>query len=430
MSITRRRFVKTSAAGLLIPAALKARATAAIDEPLPQVDRELTGKTICGYQAWFNAQGDGRDLGFRHYAGRGARFEPGHCSIDYWPDLSEFAEGERYDTPFRLADGNAAQVYSASQPATIARHFDWMQTHGIDGIAVQRFGTGLRNDRLRAHHNDVIQHVRESARLTGRLWMAMYDLSSMRQGEPQQRVAEDWAQLVQEQGITEESPYLHHRGKPIVALWGVGFTGREYTLSDCAALIESAAMGGRNAVMLGVPYYWREQVRDATDDPALHEVLAMADIISPWAVGRYSTPAAATRLGETHLALDMQWCAARGKMLLPVAFPGFSWHNLKRSQGEEAALDQIPRLGGQFLWSQAEAARIAGAQSLYIAMFDEMDEGTAIFKCTNDPPIGDSPFLTYGDLPSDHYLWLTGQIAQRLRQGAGAAYLGMPQRRG
>ncbi|HMC64241.1 MAG TPA: hypothetical protein VKI65_04820, partial [Gemmataceae bacterium] len=49
------------------------------------------------------------------------------------------------------------------------------------------------------------------------------------------------------------------------------------------------------------------------------------------------------------------------------------------------------------------------------AMFDEMDEGTAIFKCTNDPPLGDSRFLTLEGLPSDHYLWLTGMGGKLLR---------------
>ena len=52
---------------------------------------------------------------------------------------------------------------------------------------------------------------------------------------------------------------------------------------------------------------------------------------------------------------------------------------------------------------------------LYVAMFDELDEGTAIFKCTNAPPVGESRFLTFEDLASDHYLWLTGEIAGALR---------------
>ena len=30
-------------------------------------------------------------------------------------------------------------------------------------------------------------------------------------------------------------------------------------------------------------------------------------------------------------------------------------------------------------------------------------------------PVGETPFVTYEGLPSDHYLWLTGQIARMFR---------------
>ena len=57
---------------------------------------------------------------------------------------------------------------------------------------------------------------------------------------------------------------------------------------------------------------------------------------------------------------------------------------------------------------------------IYVAMFDEVDEGTAIFKCTNEPPVGTDPFLTYEGLPPDQYLWLTGEGGRLLRGELGA----------
>jgi hypothetical protein len=53
---------------------------------------------------------------------------------------------------------------------------------------------------------------------------------------------------------------------------------------------------------------------------------------------------------------------------------------------------------------------------LYVAMFDEVDEGTAIFKCTNDPPTANgAKFVTYEGLPSDHYPRLTGLAGRVIR---------------
>ena len=96
---------------------------------------------------------------------------------------------------------------------------------------------------------------------------------------------------------------------------------------------------------------------------------------------------------------------------LPVAYPGFSWHNLHGGK-----FNQIPRRQGRFYWSQITAAQRIGCDMLYVAMFDEVDEATAIFKCTNTPPIGKGArFLTYEGLPSDHYLKLTGRASRLMR---------------
>ena len=43
----------------------------------------------------------------------------------------------------------------------------------------------------------------------------------------------------------------------------------------------------------------------------------------------------------------------------------------------------------------------------YVAMFDEVDEATAIFKVSNTHP-KPGHFVTYDGLPTDWYLRLTG----------------------
>jgi hypothetical protein len=244
----------------------------------------------------------------------------------------------------------------------------------------------------------------------------MYDLSGLAPGQADLLIA-DWKKLSQETGLTRDKNYLRHRGKPLIALWGCGFNDNDKTRPSLAdwrkilAFFKDDPASGGLTVMLGVPSWWRSQTRDAITDPAFHEILLRADVISPWTPGRYSTPEAATRHATELWQPDLAWCREHHLDYLPVAFPGFSWHNLKG-----APLNAIPRVGGRFFWSQVTAARRTGADMLYVAMFDEVDEGTAIFKCTNEPPIGPGvSFLTYEGLPSDHYLRLTGLAGKVIR---------------
>jgi len=90
---------------------------------------------MCGYQGWFNAEGDGAGRGWIHY-GRGTP-KPGSCSIDFWPDLSEMDKDEKYPTAFKYADGSTAYLFSSYNPKTVDRHFKWMEEYGIE-VLLQR----------------------------------------------------------------------------------------------------------------------------------------------------------------------------------------------------------------------------------------------------------------------------------------------------
>lgn len=50
-------------------------------------------------------------------------------------------------------------------------------------------------------------------------------------------------------------------------------------------------------------------------------------------------------------------------------------------------------------------------------MFDEVNEGTAIFKVSDNPPVSeDAKFLGLDGEPTDHYLFLTGEASKILRR--------------
>lgn len=377
------------------------------------IHASLEGKIVCGYQGWFRAEGDGSGLGWVHY-GPGRKFGPGNCSFDIWPDLSEFAPEERFPSPFRFADGKTADLFSSVHPMTVRRHFRWMREYGIDGAFLQRFGTMLRTaGKAREALDVVLRNCLQSAQAEERSLTLMYDLSGLAP-ENFGLILADWDRLVRE-GLLGHECLQHHRDKPLIALWGIGFSDRTPGLDEWEKLLGEFKKRGL-AIMLGVPTYWREQKADAIDDPKLHSLLRQADILSPWTVGRINKPESVAGLARTVWQPDIRWCREAKLGYIPVIFPGFSWHNLSAIRGKNTPLDQIPRQGGRFFWQQAVAAKQAGASTLYVAMFDEIDEGTAVMKCGGPRPVGASPFVDLSDTPSDHYLWLTGQAGRMLRR--------------
>ncbi len=376
----------------------------------------LTGKVVCGYQGWFSCDGDGSGRGWNHWQKRG-QFRPGMCTIDLWPDVSELDPEERFATPFRNPDGSVAEVYSPLLRKTVVRHFKWMADHSIDGVFVQRFGVSVRGAMGLYHCNTVLANCRAGANRHGRGWAVMYDLSGLRR-DGTRGVIDDWKMLVDHMKVGRDpadKAYMRHAGKPLVAVWGIGFDdGRQYTLEECERLVEFLVddpVYGGNTVMVGVPTYWRTLRRDCVNDPRVHAIIRKAHIVSPWMVGRFRTLKECAAIAQRVWEPDIAWCRNAKLEYLPVVFPGFSWHNMK----PDSPLGKIPRQSGRFLWKQFVEAKRAGATMIYQAMFDEVDEATAIFKCTNSPPVGESPFLDYEGLPSDHYLWLVGQGGRLLR---------------
>lgn len=370
----------------------------------------LTGKLMCGYQGWFTTGSDGSAFPWNHWTTDRKIPSPANIRVDLWPDMSEYGPEECYETDFLNARGEPATVFSSLHGTTVDRHFSWMREYGIDGAFVQRFATGLQDPRMFQVRTTVLSHCRRAANRHGRSYAVMYDLSGLKRDEVM-LVCEDWRKLTQQMQITGDASYQRHRGKPLVAVWGIGFSDdRAYTLDECHALLEFFRQQGC-ALMIGVPTHWRELRADAVHDRKLLEMAALADIVSPWTVGRYGNEGEARRHGEI-LHQDITWCAEKKIDYLPVVFPGFSWHNMKPG----AKFDAIPRRGGQFMWTQCATANKCGATMLYVAMFDEVDEGTAIFKCDPHPPQGaECRFVREPHLPSDHYLKVAGAAALLMR---------------
>ncbi len=372
------------------------------------------GLIMAGYQGWFNAPDDGAGLGWGHYAKDG-KLEPASCKIDLWPEVDEYAK--KYETPFRRADGSPAYVFSSYDSQTVALHFKWMKDYGLDGVFIQRSVTALKSARNLHHDDQVLKNALVASQQFNRAIAIMYDFSGMNEtNKDYEVVISDWKHLVDSfrlAGRGNGQTYLYHHGGPLVGIWGVGFPDRSNDLRATAKIIDflkNDPIYGGCSVLLGVPAFWRDLGRDTEKDPYLLELLQKVDIVRPWFVGRFnedSYPGFKVRIKA-----DIDWCKKNNIAYAPVVFPGFSWHNMH----PESSAAPIARNRGRFYWQQLSGAIGVGAEMIYIAMFDEMDEGTAIFKISKDPPGEPGKFVRFEkDIPADYYLHLTGFAAKMLR---------------
>jgi uncharacterized protein (TIGR03437 family) len=374
----------------------------------------LEGKVLLGYQGWFRCPGGGAmGANWRHWAN--GTPTPASLTVDMYPDLRELEPGELCAVPGMTIGPNPAHLFSSGHSQTVDRHFRWMQQYGLDGVLVQRFVSETAS--LRSAGDVVLKNVLAAARRYGRVFAIEYDISGASAETLLATMQNDWQYLVATLGVTSHPGYLVHNGKPVLGIWGIGLNDTKHPPNDPQAaqqLVEWFRETAGVAYLGGTPAYWRTLSNDAATDPRWTAVYQAMDGIQPWTVGRYNSMAAVDRWRTERLAPDLALTAERRQVYMPVIFPGFSWYNLNRT----ATQNQIPRNRGEFLWRQAYNAKAAGARTLKIAMFDEVDESTAMFKLASRR--ADAPDQGYWltldadgfTLPSDWYLRLAGEITR------------------
>jgi hypothetical protein len=368
----------------------------------------LDGKVLCGYQGWFNTPGDGTNFGFSHWGEGLDQPGGGRFTVDMWPDVSEYDPSDLADVPgVNMPDGSPARLYSAFRKGPVLLHLKWMRQYGIDGLFLSRFVGETANPARARHVNTVLANVREGCHLQGRVWALMLDLSMSAREASTSLVKNDWKFLCDNVKAREDSRYLHERGKPVVLLWGLGFNDRPWNAGQASELIDffqhDPKYGGVYLIG-GVDPYWRTLRGGSRTDPAWAKVYRSFDAISPWDAGRYNDDASMDRTRNAVWQRDLAELKPLGIGYMPTAFPGFSWDNLRR---KPPGTTQIPRRKGEFYWRQFALFRSLGIRSVFVGMFDEVNEGTAIFKVANVIPAG-KYFVAYDGLPTDWYLRLTG----------------------
>ncbi len=377
-------------------------------------DRSVVGKIFCGYQGWFNCKGDGspRDS-WVHWGGDPP--SPGNLTFEVYPDVTDYAASSLFQSGFSaLADGQPAKLFSSYTENVIDVHCSWMQEYGIDGVALQRFlGPVLTSSSIRENRDSVSVRLKRASEKYGRLYYLMYDMSP----DDVAGFQSDVEHMENDIKFMDSPNYAQEDGKPVICLWGIGFDHRDGTgySANSQTIIDWLHAKGYY-VIGGVPSRWRQTNGEGDVALGYEDVFASLDMISPWTPGRYRHVDGADNWKIEFLVPDKAKCDALGIDYQPVVFSGFAWSNWN---GGDA--NSYPRHKGEFLWAQVENIVDLNIPSMYVAMFDEYDEGTNIMKMA-DSYLGiptDQYFLTSSAdgtyISSDFYLRLVGKATRVLK---------------
>lgn len=388
----------------------------------------LQGRLIVGYQGWFGCPNDAPgNTRWEHWFHNNDPVAS-QLAVDLLPSIGQFADEDLCKTQLRRADGSMIRLFSSQNARVVATHFRWMREHGIDGAAVQRFVGPLATPSQKQRSDRVLRNARAAAEANERVFYVTYDISGADAGTVTNDIRRDWRYLVDDLKITASPRYLRVNNNPVLQLWGFGFKDRPGSPAAVSMLITDLKRGRENlspvTLIGGVPAHWRTLDGDSQSDPAWAGIYRSYDVLSPWSVGRFRDNAGADRFIRQRVLPDIAETTHLGIAYMPVIFPGFSWFNLQKGRGETklAILNQIPRRCGNFLWHQVSGLLAARVDMVYAAMFDEVDEGTALFptepRADSVPSGGQMAFLNQDGcaLAEDWYLRIVGKAAHHLRQ--------------
>ncbi|WP_370459430.1 glycoside hydrolase family 71/99-like protein [Chitinophaga sp. Cy-1792] len=358
----------------------------------PSPAGDVVGKVTVGYQGWFACPGDGSpiNLWWHWSTDWGKSPSPATQGIKSWPDVSDYTN--IFPTAFaNLGNGKPASLYSSYSEQTVMVQFSWMQQYGIDVAALQRFNPSGIEGPVR---DSMAAKVRRAAEKYNRKFYIMYDVSGWT--NMQSEIKADWTNKMK--AYTQSSAYAMQNNKPVVCIWGFGFSDENHTWSAdvCLDVIKWFKSQGCY-VIGGVPTHWRDQTSDSRF--GYMDVYKAFNMLSPWMVGRIGKVSESDNFLTQVNKPDLAFCKANGIDYQPCILPG--------------DLQEHQRVHGDFMWRQFYNMTQLGCQGIYISMYDEYNEGNQIAKTAAtamDAPAG-AGFVTLDEdgtaCSADYYLRLT-----------------------
>src|SRR6266545_2088645 len=251
-----------------------------------------------------------------------------------------------------------ATLFSSFDQQTIDTHFRWMQQHGCDTAALQRFNPNSSEGPTR---DAMAVKVRSAAETFGCKFYIMYDVTGW--ASMQSEIKTDWTSKMS--AHVGSGAYARQNGKPVVCIWGFGFNDNNHPWDANTCLDVVNWFKGQGCYVIGgVPREWRTGVGGSR--AGFSDVYHAFHMLSPWMVGAISTAADSDWMYQNINLPDVADCTAHGIDYQPCVLPG--------------DVSARQRAHGDFMWRQFYNMVRVGAQGIYISMFDEYNEGNQIAK--------------------------------------------------
>jgi hypothetical protein len=377
----------------------------------------LDNGVYAGYQGWFKAPTDGIATNWGNWANNSGVISATNLQVDLWPDMSLYSANEKYATGLTFPGGAAAPLFSNNNYRTVLRHCAWMSRYGIDGLFLGQFAnylpggyynpTGPRDVHMK-------NFVRDAAASTGRSWAMSYDVSGTN-SNLLDIIKNDWKHLV-DNGYTSSAGYLHQNGVPVIEIWGfyahVAGSADKSQLSDLVVANQLIDFfhtpGPYQAYFIGSGPWWFSEPATISANPDWFTMIQRLDAFVPWNPGHLGTSGGVVKAAVSTWQRDINTYPNKW---IPTIFPGFSDVN----RGGNVT----PRRRGAFLWEQYKALaaltpnpNAPKANTVFLAMFDEFNEGTGIMPASVQLPAG-SNLINYDEgvspsLPTTSYMQWVG----------------------
>lgn len=130
----------------------------------------------------------------------------------------------------------------------------------------------------------------------------MYDVSGIKGSDVEPALKEDWDHIVSKSvcrcgkelidhlsaqihdtNFLQSPAYLHERGRPVIAIWGMGMSNDAHDVESLIRLvrwIKQVTPGGAY-VFAGTPSHWRTRDGDCDTRPEFDALWAEVDCVSP-----------------------------------------------------------------------------------------------------------------------------------------------------